>query len=531
MLVAPRHKALILNLKQPERVSAVIPAARPFVHRGRRLLAVPHSIDACHILANLGMPPPSPILYYYSWGGRFTPFAHQKETAEFLTRHRRAYLLDDMGAGKTLSTLWAYHYLKQAGVLHRALIVTPLSTIERVWADEIFGNFPDLDFAVLTGPQAKRLARLDESADIYIINHDGIKVRGIEAALAKRPDIDLVVVDELAQVGRKSGTARFQTLQRIVNKQHPRWCWGLTGAPIPNSPTDAWTQCRIVTPETVSPYFNRFRERVMRQCGPFVWAPRADALQTVHASMQPAIRHRREDCIDLPERIFTTRHVPLTAEQQAAYDEMRRKLVAEVESGKIVAVNDGVKALKLVQICSGSVFGDDRQVHELDVEPRLEAVREAIEQAEAKVIVFAPFVANVARLVTWLNERGISAEAVHGSVAKGSRDRIFSRFVKSGYPRVLVAQPAAMSHGLTLTSANVVVWYAPIPSNDIFEQANARITRIGQKRGQVVLTIEGADIERLYYSRLRSKQRVQGLLLDYLRNGAPPACNFEKGGL
>lgn len=82
---------------------------------------------------------------------------------------------------------------------------------------------------------------------------------------------------------------------------------------------------------------------------------------------------------------------------------------------------------------------------------------------------------------------------------------------------MLVAQPAAMSHGLTLTAASTIVWYAPIPSNDIFEQANARITRPGQKHSQLIVMIEGTPIERKYYQRLKDKQKVQGVLLDLIK--------------
>ena len=148
--------------------------------------------------------------------------------------------------------------------------VTPLSTLERTWGDEIFTNFPDISYNVVYGSRERRLQMLEEDVDIYLINHDGLKVPGIAEALKDRPDIDLIIVDEIAQAARNAGTDRFRALNTVVNKQVPRRAWGLTGTPTPNAPTDAWAQCRLLVPERVPQYFNRFKERVMRQISQYV---------------------------------------------------------------------------------------------------------------------------------------------------------------------------------------------------------------------------------------------------------------------
>ena len=122
------------------------------------------------------------------------------------------------------------------------------------------------------------------------------------------------------------------------------------------------------------------------------------------------------------------------------------------------------------------------------------------------------------KVISHIRSAGYTAEAIHGGVSKNERDRIFSDFMKTDAPHVIVAQPAAMSHGLTLTAANTIIWYAPIASNETWEQANARITRPGQKHSQLIVMIEGTDIERKYYQRLKEKQRVQGLLLGMIQD-------------
>ena len=153
----------------------------------------------------------------------------------------------------------------------------------------------------------------------------------------------------------------------------------------------------------------------------------------------------------------------------------------------------------------------------LDVGPRMEVLLEVIQQSKNKVVAIAPFVAVVKKLLTAVRKEGYTAEAIYGEVSKNEPDRIFSEFQSDSKLRVLVAQPGAMSHGLTLTTANTIVWFAPITSNETYLQANARITRPGQKVNQLIVMIEGTVMERRYYQRWKDKQKVQGLFLEMVR--------------
>lgn len=521
MLVSKKHRKLILNLKDPERVTTIIPAARLLQYKGRTLVAVPHELDTVRLLRNLGMDPPAPVSAYYDWPGRYKPYAHQRVTTEFLSTNPRAFCNNGMGSGKTISTLWAYDFLRRAGVMRKMLVISPLSTLERAWGDEIFTHFPHLEFAVLHGTRERRHRLLAEDFDIYIINHDGIKSPQTAMALAKREGIDLVVVDELASF-RNASTDRWRAANLIINGDPKRgippkmWAWGLTGTPIPNAPTDAWAQCRLIEPSGVPRYAGQFRDMVMRQVSKFKWLPRDNALETVHAAMRPAIRFAREDCIDLPPTTYATRETTLTVDQKRAFDEMVRQLHTEAKGGAITAVNEAVKLSKLLQIVSGCAIGADGQEVQIPAKPRMELVREIIEEAEAKVLVFVPFTAPLLGLAEFL-EKHFSVAVVHGATSKSQRDQIFSDFQKTPNPRVLVANSGTLSHGLTLTAANTVVWYAPIHSNEIYQQANARVTRPGQTRNTLIINIEATQLEKKIYERLRTRERTQGLLLDMLK--------------
>lgn len=514
MLIIRNKKAVVIKSRHPSKILAVIPTAKRFMFKGQELLAIPHKMDESKVLRNMGFNVPSPIKYYYPFPGRFTPFMAQRETSDFLTMNNRAFCLNDLGTGKTQASLWAYDYLRSIGKVRRLLVVSPLSTLERTWGDAIFSSFPHLEFSVLHGSKSRRLKLLHQPVDVYLINHHGLQI--IAKELAKRDDIDIVIIDEIAQVGRTSGTDIWKSINEVCNNQlkTKRIAWGLTGTPTPNAPTDAWAQCRLLVPHQVPPYFKRFKERVMKQHGPFTWLPKPDAVDVVKEVMQPAIRFTRDQCVDLPECMYQTLEVELTADQKKAYKAMAATLKAEIDGGHMLAVNEAVKMSKLVQIACGVVYGTNGEEVTIPATPRLKLVEEIVANATTKTIVFVPFRSSVGVVADYLRAAGFTVECIHGGVGKHERDTIFSNFQKHDDPRVLVAQPAAMSHGLTLVAANTIVWYAPVTSNETYEQANGRITRPGQKHQQFIINIEGTAIERRIYERLKNKQKIQGLLLD-----------------
>lgn len=524
MLIHKKAKAVLFRLKNPSRITTVIPTAKEFIHNGANMVAVPHRPDETRVLRNLGFDVPDPMLYHYEWpkvSGRYDPFQAQRDTANFLSANRRAFCLNGMGTGKTNAALWALDYMRQTKQVNKTLVVCPLSTMERTWGDSVFQTFPHLDFVVLHGSRERRLKLLKEDVHVYVINIDGI--RTIEKELAKREDIDLVVVDELA-MARNGSTERWKTLNSICNKQSPRRVWGMTGSPTPNSPLDAWAQCKLVTPDnpTVPKYFGRFRDLVMRQITQFKWVPRPEANDIIHNMMQPAIRFSLDDCTDLPEQTFITRDVEMTKEQKQAYKEMMAKLATEVSGGQILAVNEAVKANKLIQIACGVAYDAKGGTIEIPNKPRLDVLIELIEESEGKIIVFVPLTGALEHVAKEVGKVvGQDAVAiVHGETSKNDRDRIFGDFQKQVNPRVLVANAATMSHGLTLTAATTIVWYAPVHSNETYEQACARVRRPGQTRTTVIAHIAGSDIERRVYKRLQEKQSMQGVLLDMMKEDA-----------
>lgn len=509
--VAEKAPFMVMNPADPTVLTGLIPGVRPVRLWGHELWAVPHTLDAVKVLRNLGAPAPSPILHRYGWPGRYTPFHAQRETAAFLTLHRRAYVLNDMGTGKTIAALWAFDYLRSIGQAHRLLIFSPLSTLDAVWGSEILLNFPHLRYAVLHADRAKRLKLLAADYDVYIINHDGVKI--IAPELKNRPDIDVVLVDELSAF-RSAGTERFKAMSKVTAPLE-RIVWGMGATPAPNEPPDAWAQVRLVTPGEVTPYFKRFKEQTMRQVTAFRWEPKPDAMDTVYRVMRPAIRFTRAQCMDLPPTLYQYRRVELTTEQQNAYEQMKSKLKIEHAGGTARAVNAADQAMKLVQIACGAVRNSETgEPILLANTARVAVVKEVIEQAQGKVIVYVPFIAALESLRDELAKHWPTA-LVYGETPREERTDIFHRFQHGSEQdlRVLVANPRVMSHGLTLTAADTVIWFAPTTSHETFDQACHRIIRAGQRRTTLVLMLEGTPAERKLYKVLRERADLQNALL------------------
>lgn len=512
MLVVEQIKGLALQPSNPNQVLTIFPKAKPVILRGDSYIVVPHRLDEVKVLRNIGVDAPSPILHYYDWPGPFKPFEHQKQTAAFLTLHQRCFVLNEIGTGKTQAALWAADYLMRTGKVKKVLIVSPLSTLERVWGDAIFTGFVDRKFVILHGSAERRRKLLRTEADFYVINHDGFSI----IADAAHGMFDLVIVDEAA-VLRNATTRRYKIFKKWLDRNPDVRLWLLTGTPTPNAPTDAWALAKLVGSPNVPKTFTAFRDQVMLKIGQWKYVAREDAVDTVKRVLQPAVRYVRSECFDLPETIVQTRQVELTTEQKKYYEQMLKHFVAEVASeGTITAVNEAAKIQKLIQICCGVVYGDDGQHIELDCSPRVNLVKEVIEEAGEKVIVFVPLTGTLRMLENELSKHW-SVGVVNGEVPATQRNDIFHRFQHGKDPHVLIAHPGTMAHGLTLTAASTIIWYGPVNSNEVYVQANGRIERLGKSRVANVVHIEGTNLERMMYTRLRQKQKLQGLLLELIQ--------------
>jgi SNF2 family DNA or RNA helicase len=449
----------------------------------------------------------------YDWPRphNLSPFAHQKETAKFLVSNRKAFCFNEQGTGKTASVIWATDYLMKVGILRRVLVICPLSIMKSAWQNDLFKFAMHRTVAVAHGSAEKRREVLAGDAEYVIINYDGVGIvkKEIEAA-----GFDLVVIDE-ASAYKNAQTERWKDMRDLMKTI--KGLWMLTGTPAAQSPMDAYGLAKLVNPTAVSPIYGQFRDKVMIKVGQFRWVPKPDAKEYVHNILQPAIRFEKAQCLDLPPVTHVDRDAPLTPQQMKYYNILKKQMLFEADGEEISAVNAAVQINKLLQIAGGAVYSDSKEVIEFDVSERLRVVQEVIEESSHKVLVFVPFTHTIELLEKHLTKNGISCDVINGSVNVNRRTAIVKQFQESANPKVLIIQPQAASHGLTLTAANTVIWYAPCTSVETYLQANARIDRPGQVNNMTVVHIKGSPIEKKIYSMLRNNIENHMKIIDLYR--------------
>lgn len=502
--------------------------------------AVPRTLRNSQILRYFNYPV-VPVMDGYDWpcAPGIKPYESQKVASNFAILHRRCFNLSDMGVGKTLATLWAADWLMNQYPKGecRALIVAPLSTLQRVWGDAIGKNFLGRrTFEILHGSAEKRLSSLTKPADFYIINPDGVGVGahtrkrfeldGFSAQLASRGDIRLTVIDEASAY--KDASTKRHRIARLVFGTKP-YLWLLSGTPTPNAPTDAHGLAKLVN-NAWGKSFRTVRSETMIQVSNFIWKPQKDGYEKARKLLTPSIRFDIQEVWDGPEMTTQQREVPLTDQQKKLMADLKRDLQVMVKQGSpITAANEAAARQKFLQISMGAIYDQHHKVHLIDAKPRIAELREVLEQAPGKMLLFAGLTSVVELLHTELGPQkdkagklihpGWTRAIVNGNVSQKERSRIFQAFQTEPDPRLLIADPGTMAHGLDLFAAQTVIWYGPTDKTELYLQANKRAHRPGQKHPVTVVQIVSNKLEIEIFRRLETNTTLQGALLEMVRKG------------
>jgi SNF2 family DNA or RNA helicase len=367
------------------------------------------------------------------------------------------------------------------------------------WQSDLFKTAMHRRTAVAYGSASKRSKIINSDYEFVIINYDGVNIVAKDIYNA---GFDLIVVDE-ANAYKTSTTLRWKTLKALVLPYTGLWM--LTGTPASQSPVDAYGLAKLVCPENVPKFFGAWRDRVMFPVTKFKWSPRPGARDVVYKVLQPAIRFTKDECLDLPEVMYQYRSAPMTGQQQKYYLSLKNEMLIKAAGEKVSAVNAAAMLTKLLQISGGAVYSDSGEVLEFDVSHRLRVLEEVMVETERKVIVFVPYTHTIELVHKHLIKGGYTAEIVNGQVSASERAAIFSRFQTTDHPRVLVVQPQAASHGITLTAADTIVFWSPVMSVETYIQCVARIDRVGQQHKMTVIHLEGSEVERKMYRMLENK--------------------------
>jgi SNF2 family DNA or RNA helicase len=493
------HERITTAIKQSKYLSRIGSDAKGDVHE----VLVKWNLENTRRLANMGISKaPSTILRDYNWPGAYKPFAHQRETASFLTANNRAFCFSEQGTGKTGAAIWAADYLMSIGDVKRVLVICPLSIMHSAWMQDIFKIAMHRTAAVAHGTKETRKKVINGDYEFVIINFDGVPTVKDEL----KGKFDLVIADE-ANFVKTATTRRWKALNEVLTPDMKLWM--MTGTPAAQSPLDAFGLAKLVCPQRVPKYYTAWRDRVMVRITQFKWVPTPNATKLVNAALQPAIRFTKKDCLDLPPVTYQTREIELTPQQKKYYKELKKQMLIEAAGEQISAVHAAAGLNKLLQLSCGAVYSDEGEVVQFDGKNRLDEIVEVVQEAAHKVIVFVPFRHAIDIVADRLRKEGYSTEVISGAVPMTARTKIFKDFQTTDDPRVLVIQPQSAAHGVTLTAADTIVWFGPVASVETWLQANERINRPSQKNKMTIIKIYGSEVEKRVYDALESKEANQ----------------------
>jgi len=500
------NRGLLLRLRNPAKITTAIPTSRAVGDHG---VLVKWGVDEARVLKNLNVKDvPSPIMGMYDWPGRYKPFDHQKTTSSFMTMNRRSFCFNEQGTGKTASAIWAADFLMTQKLVKRVLIICPLSIMDSAWRTDLFSFAMHRTVDIAHGVKKKRQEIINGDAEFVIINYDGVEIVKEEVA---NGGFDLIIVDEATHY-KNAQSKRWKVLASVIKPE--TWLWLMTGTPAAQSPVDAYGLAKLVNPKGVPRFFGAFREMVMHKVTQFKWAPKPTATDTVFNALQPAIRFTKEQCLDLPEMTYVKREVDLTAQQKKYYEILRKQMMATADGEQITSANAAVNMNKLLQISCGAVYTDTGETIEFDVKNRYKVLREVIDESSQKILIFVPFKHVISILKEKLTKDGITSAVINGEVSAQKRTAIFKQFQETNDPRVLIIQPQAAAHGVTLTAANTIVWWGPTSSLETYAQANARVHRSGQKHPCTVVQLQGSKVEKHIYKMLDQRINVHTKMID-----------------
>lgn len=447
------------------------------------------------------------------------PMKHQEASLKFLKPRRagepvRVFDMSDPGTGKTGVEIWAFAAAMKKG--DAMLVVAPRSLLEAAWAEDFTKFAPHLRISVARAEN--REAAFAVEADVYITNTDAVKW------LVKKPKaffkrFTRLVVDE-STAFKHHTSQRSRAISKIAKYFRDRMV--LTGTPNPRSITDIWHQVLILDDGArLGGSFYAFRNATCepRQVGPkkemIQWVDKDGAEEAVFTLLADiTIRHRFQDCIDIPPNYAYTIPYKMPAKQLRTYKEMAMTQIAAVGKGKAVtAINAAAVRTKLLQIASGAVYEHTEKYHLID-DGRYELTMDLIEERKHS-IVFYLWAHQRDYMVAQAKKRGIKYAVMSGDTPDKARAEIV-RDYQAGFYQVLFAHPMNAAHGLTLTRATSTIWPSPTDNLEWFVQGNKRAFRNGQKNKTetIVVLAEGVEVEKKVYANLMAKDARMSNLLD-----------------
>ncbi len=442
---------------------------------------------------------------------KYIPYSYQEYALKFILNSKAAGIFLDCGLGKTVITLTAIAELMHNRFeISKALVIAPLRVAENVWDVEAkkWDHLKHLRVAKVLGSEKKRIQALASNADIYVINRENTK--WLVDYYKKDWPFDMLVLDELSSF-KSHRAKRFKALRKV--RPLCKRVVGLTGTPAPNGLIDLWAQVYLLDSgqrlgKTISGYRDRyFLPDKRNQHVIFSYKPREGAEEAIYKKLSDiCISMKNKDYLTLPERMDNILGINLPPKVLEQYRQLERDLLLPLLEGDIVAGSAAVLTNKLLQITGGAVYDEGKKVQILHDE-KLKALEDLVEATNGKpVLVYYNYRHELERIQKQFLCRVLDT-------AKDMED-----WNKGEIP-VMLAHPASAGHGLNLQNGgSTIIWFGLPWSLELYQQANARIHRQGQKNTVVVHHLVAKEtIDEDVMQVLAKKQAGQEALLQAVK--------------
>lgn len=447
-------------------------------------------------------------------------FKHQIASVNTFRSCTRGLDASDPGTGKTRVVVELFAQRRRRGG-RCALILAPKSLLRSAWEDDFRTFAPDMKISVATADKREQAFAAD--ADVYVTNVDAVRwLVKQKPAFFKR--FDTLIIDEISYFKHHT-SQRSRAVNKI--KKHFEFRFGLTGTLNSNTILDVWHPMFILDDgRRLGTSFFHFRRAVCEpeQVGPqphmLQWVDKENAEYAVSSLIADmVVRHKFEECIDIPANHMYTRAYYMAPGQAKAYAQMEKIGFASVKQGAITATNAAGVVTKLLQIASGASYSSEtlgNEAYALIANERYELVADLVEQ-RAHNVVFFHWKHQRDLLIKEFEARGITYTVIDGSTSDKNRKLAVDHF-QAGFYRVLLAHPQSAAHGLTLTRGTATIWASPTYNLEHFIQGNKRIYRAGQKqRTETIVILAAGTIEEAVYQRLLDKDAKQTNMLELLK--------------
>lgn len=447
------------------------------------------------------------------------PMKHQAKSLAHDKTTPAVFDMSDPGTGKTAVRIWAFAERRRKGA-GPLLVLAPRSLLRTAWANDFAKFAPDMKVVVASADN--RAETFAEAADVYITNHDAVKWL-VTCKLPVVKTISELVIDEGTAYKhhtsqRAKAALKLSRLKNIKRKSV------LTATPTSNGICDIWHLVLLLDGGArLGPLFYSFRqavcqpEQVGHNANAVKWHDKPGAEEAVFGLISDiVVRHKFEDCVDIPATHLYTVDYDMTPKQQTAYTMMEMTSLMPLIDGKnktvLTAVNAAAVATKLLQIASGAVYDNEKKFRVID-SARYEAILDMAEVRKHPLIYFF-WQHQRAALVAEAEKRGMTYCVMDGEATDRERIAMVTNYQRGAYD-VMFAHPASAAHGLTLTAGTSTIWTGPTYNLEWFKQGNKRQARIGQshKTEVIVCLAKGTIEERVYNEILMPKDQRMGNLL------------------